>query len=58
MKSAVDRTNGELSVIEKIRKFALADEPFSVDNNQMTPTMKIRRNPIRAVYQERLDALY
>ena len=58
LKSAVDRTNGELSVIEKIRKFALADEPFSVDNNQMTPTMKIRRNPIRAVYQERLDALY
>ncbi len=58
LKSAVDRTNTELSVIEKIRKFTVADEPFSVDNNQMTPTMKIRRNPIRAVYQERLDGLY
>ena len=58
LKSAVDRTNGELSVIEKIRKFTVADEAFSVDNNQMTPTMKIRRNPIRAVYQDRLDALY
>ena len=58
IKSAVDRTNAELSVIEKIRKFILADAPFSVDNGQMTPTMKIRRNPIRAAYGERLDALY
>jgi long-chain acyl-CoA synthetase len=58
LKAAVDRTNQDLSVIEKIRRFTVADEPFSVDNGQMTPTMKIRRNPIRAVYQERLDALY
>ena len=58
MKAAVDRTNQSLSVIEKIRKYALADEPFSVDNNQMTPTMKIRRHQIKDVYGERLDALY
>ena len=58
LKAAVDRTNQELSVIEKVRRFVVADEPFSVDNGQMTPTMKIRRNPIRAVYQQRLDALY
>ena len=58
IKAAVDRTNTELSVIEKIRKFIIADAPFSVDNGQMTPTMKIRRNPIRSVYQQRLDALY
>jgi long-chain acyl-CoA synthetase len=58
LKAAVDRTNQELSVIEKVRKFTVADEPFSVDNGQMTPTMKIRRNPIRAAYQDRIDALY
>ncbi len=58
LKAAVDRTNAELSVIEKIRKFDLADGPFTVDNGQMTPTMKIRRAPIRAVYQDRIDALY
>lgn len=58
MKTAIDRTNLDLSVIEKIRKFTFADEPFSVDNNMMTPTMKIRRVQIREVYQERLDALY
>ena len=58
IKEAVDRTNSDLSVIEKIRKFVIADEPFSVENGQMTPTMKIRRAQIREAYGERLDALY
>lgn len=58
VKAAVDRTNANLSVIEKVRKFVIADEAFTVENNQMTPTMKIRRHEIRAVYSERLDALY
>jgi len=58
IRSAIDRTNGELSTHEKIRKFILADEPFTVENGEMTPTLKIRRPPIRARYGERLDALY
>jgi long-chain acyl-CoA synthetase len=58
IKAAVDRTNQELSVIEKIRKFTIADEPFTVENGQMTPTLKIRRPQIRAAYQDRIDALY
>ena len=58
IKSAVDRTNADLSVIEKVRKFILADAPFTVENDQLTPTMKIRRPFIRAAYGERMDALY
>ena len=58
MKAAIDRTNQSLSVIEKVRKFELADEAFTTDNEQMTPTMKIRRHQIREIYGERLDALY
>ncbi len=58
MKAAIDRTNQGLSVIEKVRKFEFADEPFTVDNNQMTPTMKIRRPFIKEVYGARLEALY
>jgi long-chain acyl-CoA synthetase len=55
---AVDRVNADLSVTEKVRRFILADEPFTVDNEQLTPSMKIRRHVIRAAYGERLDALY
>ena len=55
---AVDRVNAELSVIERVRRFILADEPFTVENEQLTPSMKIRRHVIRAAYGPRLDALY
>ena len=50
--------NKELSVIEKVRQFAFADEAFTIENEEMTPSMKIRRHKIRERYQERLDGLY
>ena len=56
--AAVDRVNAELSVIEKVRRFIVADEPFTVENEQLTPSIKIRRHVIKGIYGERLDALY
>lgn len=56
--AAVDRVNANLSVIEKVRRFALADAPFTIENEQLTPSMKIRRHAIRKVYGDRLEALY
>ena len=58
MRAAIDRVNGELSVIEKVRQFAFADEPFTIENGEMTPSLKIRRHQIRARYGARIDALY
>ena len=58
IRAAVDRVNAELSVIEKVRRYTLADEPFGIDNEEMTPSLKIRRHKIKARYGERLDALY
>jgi long-chain acyl-CoA synthetase len=58
LSAAVDRVNAGLSVIEKVRRFILADEPFTVENEQLTPSIKIRRHVIKQAYGERLDALY
>ncbi|MFN4113293.1 MAG: AMP-dependent synthetase/ligase [Sphingomonadaceae bacterium] len=58
VRAAVDRVNKDLSVIEKVRSFAFADEAFTIENEEMTPSMKIRRHKIRDRYQERLDGLY
>jgi long-chain acyl-CoA synthetase len=58
LQQAVDRVNGDLSVIEKVRRFILAEEGFTIENEQLTPSMKIRRHVISNVYGERLDALY
>lgn len=55
---AVDRVNADLSVIEKVRRFIIADEPFTVENQQLTPSIKIRRHVLKEIYGERLDALY
>jgi long-chain acyl-CoA synthetase len=41
-----------------VRRFIVADEPFSIDNEQLTPSMKVRRHVLKAAYAERLDALY
>jgi long-chain acyl-CoA synthetase len=58
LRAAVDRVNTELTVTEKVRNFILADAAFTVENQMLTPSIKIRRHAIRAVYGERLDALY
>jgi len=58
LQAAVDRVNADLSVVERVRRFILADEPFTIENEQMTPSLKIRRHVIGKVYGERLDALY
>lgn len=58
VRAAVDRVNAGLSVIEKVRSFAFADEPFAIENEEMTPSLKIRRHKIRERYAARLDALY
>ena len=55
---AVDRVNRQLSAIERVRRFILTDEPFTVENGQMTPTMKVRRHVLRERYGDRLEALY
>jgi long-chain acyl-CoA synthetase len=56
--AAVERVNRELSVIERVRRFTLSAEPFSIENGLMTPTLKIRRHAIIARHGAALDALY
>ena len=55
---AVDRANSRLSQLERVRRFIIADEPFSTENGQMTATLKVRRHVVREVYGDRLNALY
>ncbi len=55
---AVGRVNKRLSNIEKVRRFAVAAEPFTIENEQMTPKMSIRRHVIKAEYQDTLEGLY
>ncbi|KQN05556.1 AMP-dependent synthetase [Sphingomonas sp. Leaf230] len=55
---AVERVNKDLTVTERVRRFVLADGPFTIENEQLTPSLKIRRHVLKQAYGERLDALY
>ena len=55
---AVARANRSLSPIERVRRFHVMPEPFSVDNGMMTPTLKLRRHLIVKANQALLESLY
>ncbi len=56
--AGVDRVNKALTSTEKVRKIVLIPDAFSVENEMMTPSLKIRRHIIRKHHGERVDALY
>jgi len=56
--AAVDRVNSALAPIERIRRFAVLPEGFTIDNAMLTPSLKIRRHKIRDKCGETLKKLY
>ncbi|MBN43536.1 MAG: long-chain fatty acid--CoA ligase [Alphaproteobacteria bacterium] len=58
LRAAIERTNERLPQTEQIRRFLVAEEPFTTENGLMTPSLKIRRHEINKIYGERLEALY
>jgi long-chain acyl-CoA synthetase len=58
MQEAIRRVNLEVAQSEKVRRFAVAPEAFTVANDMMTPTLKIRRHRIREAYGQKLEELY
>ena len=56
--AAVERANRGLSNLERVRRFAIPDEAFTVENHMLTPTLKIRRHVIRERFGHLLEGLY
>ena len=54
----IERLNSELARFEQVKKFAIAPEDFSVENDMLTPTMKLKRRNIIAQYKNLIDSLY
>ncbi len=54
----IDEINKDLTQPEKIKKFIFIDEPFSIENNLMTPTMKVKRHEVQKKYQNQIDYLF
>jgi long-chain acyl-CoA synthetase len=58
IKKDVDQANENFAQWEKIKKFKLTPEIWSVDSGHLTPTMKLKRKIIKSKYQDLLEEIY
>ena len=54
----IEKINKNLSKIEKIKKFIIIKDQFTIENNMMTPTLKLKRYRIIKNYREELEKLF
>lgn len=54
----INEINNDLTQPEKIKKFQIINEAFSIENNLMTPTMKVRRHEVQKKYSEIINQLF
>ena len=58
IKKFVENLNKNLSLIEKIKKFLIIYEEFTIENRMLTPTLKLKRKVILENYKKNLENLY
>jgi len=54
----LENLNKNLSLVEKVKKFKLIKEEFTIENGMLTPTLKLKRKKILEKYKEDLEKLY
>ena len=54
----INKINENLTLVEKIKKFYLLNENFSIENGMLTPTMKVKRNKVINKYKNILEKFY
>jgi long-subunit acyl-CoA synthetase (AMP-forming) len=58
VQEAIDRASSRLSRVEQVKRFHIVRGNWRPGGDELTPTMKLRRNPIAAKYAEQIEALY
>ena len=54
----LEKININLSRIEKIKKFLIIKKQFTIENNMMTPTLKLKRYKIIETYKNEIEKLF
>ena len=54
----LEKININLSRIEKIKKFLIIKKQFTIENNMMTPTLKLKRYKIIKTYKNEIEKLF
>jgi long-chain acyl-CoA synthetase len=58
LRSEIERATPNLASYERIKKIAILDHEFDIERDEITPTLKVKRNIIENRYQELIEGLY
>ena len=54
----IDAVSKDLARYERIKKFALIEEPFTIESGELTPTLKVKRKIVEERYKDVIDKMY
>ncbi|MBX3611528.1 MAG: long-chain fatty acid--CoA ligase [Hydrogenophaga sp.] len=58
IQSEIDRVNKKFARVEQIKKFFLLDTQLTAEDEELTPTMKLKRKLVQKKYAEQIEAMY
>ena len=54
----IERINKKFARVEQIKKFYLLETQLSAEDDELTPTMKLKRKFVEKKYAEHIEAMY
>jgi long-chain acyl-CoA synthetase len=54
----IDRVNRKFARVEQVKKFFLLDTQLSAEDEELTPTMKLKRKLVQQKYAPHIEAMY
>jgi long-chain acyl-CoA synthetase len=58
VQAAIDAANASVSRAESIREVAILPHDLSIENDELTPTLKVRRSIVEKSYADVIDGIY
>ncbi len=58
IRQEIDNVSKDLARYETIKKFALIEEPFTIESGELTPTLKVKRRVVEERYKDIIDKMY
>jgi len=58
VQAEMDRVNAKFARVEQIKKFFLLDRQLSAEDEELTPTMKLKRKLVEKKYADQIEAMY